>query len=78
MDAYITYQMKPAPLANQQGRLDGSWIVVRSAHWGGLRHSRRVIARFVFDGRDACERWAHRKGLLFGVHYTLGGEVARG
>jgi hypothetical protein len=67
MTTYIVYRMGPAPRANPENRLDGAWIIRRVCVWDSIARSKRIVARFSTDGRDACERWAHKHGITFNV-----------
>jgi hypothetical protein len=69
---YIVYRMEPARRANPENRLDGAWIVCRIHVWDAIAfRSNKIVARFSTDGRDACERWAHRHGITFGVRMEV-------
>jgi hypothetical protein len=71
MDQYKIYRMKPAPVVNSQGRLDGQWIVTCTRYHLGVPLRPRVVARFYDDGRDACEAWSRRNQIPFDVRMEV-------
>jgi hypothetical protein len=56
------YVAEPSPRSNPRGELMGAWRIRRVGPRDSIRSGGSIVARFVSDGRDACERWAHRFG----------------